>query len=106
MNIPVTISLPGPVRTHILSALHGPGGKTVALQIPEAQLSSMTTPEEAGLLIVGATERQERNCVFPENLKPLYYMRAGTEESQKRADAVMAGLYNNMGRSVRDGVKL
>ncbi len=60
----------------------------------------MTTPEEAARLTVLATEKGERDIVFPDGMKAVYEMRSGTRNGQETADKIMGGLYNSMKHKV------
>lgn len=105
-GIQVCISLPGPVSTGILSNLYGPHNSLVSLIIAKEQMSSMTTADEAARLTVLATEKRERDIVFPDALKQVYEMRSGNRKSQEVADKVMGGMYNGMQHKVVSEAKL
>jgi len=92
-GVKVTMVMPGPVDTDILSNLQGPGGNKVALVLSNAEKQNMTSAREAGRIAVDACEKGVREVAFPKNMASLMQLRATDPD---KVDAIMGKVYETM----------
>merc|ERR1712137_527124 len=92
-GVGVTMVLPGPVNTDILSNLSGPGGTKVAFVFDEKTRKGMTTASEAGRIAVEASETGQREVAFPEAMAKLIQLRA---MDSAKVDSMLQGMYEGM----------
>merc|ERR1719401_3381347 len=78
-GVKVTMVMPGPVDTDILSNLSGPGGRTVKLVLSEAERKILVSAAEAGRLTVEACEQGVREATFPKDWTKMMKLRAADQ---------------------------
>lgn len=92
-GVGVTMVMPGPVDTDILSNLQGPDGSTVALVLSEEAKKNLVSATEAGRIAVDACEEGVREVVFPKRMAKLLDMRASNPEG---VDGIVRHMYETM----------